>query len=841
MALEEDFSEDVGVAPFAPEGEYIEGHFDLFGAELKLHVAIQDQTHDRLWVFSAKPLPSSLLERLREQSYQAPMQFVVAAPQNRARARDDLLQLQVAVAEAAVEKRARERKEEEQRLFRSWRKTLDAKQDLEREGESPIRYERAVVSGPHRLIFDLASEGSEDLIGQARQLELPDGGFVSGDIADVRGTSVVMVVRYGDIHRVPAKAGVLRIDNWPTRVAISRQRAAVDAVQYNRALRPDLGRLLLAPSRCGLPVPVKNIEFIQPGLDDAKKEAIQAALGTPDMMAVEGPPGTGKTTFITELVLQHIQRNPGSRVLLTSQTHAALDNVLERLAELDDSLKLVRVARPDEPRISQGVTRFLIDEQIGSWRAEVVRGGRAYLREWARLRGISERDVEIATLYEELIALSSAVEMLVEEKTAVDAALSSIRVGPTDTTAEQHGAELEERRVRIELDTRRIDQDRREVIDRLVQLGAITHRRELSELTRDELHASLSGIDRSHPAFASCQALIKLLAEWHARFGRGNEFYAATLVRSDVVAATCLGLQAFKGTERVEFDLCIVDEASKATATETLVPLIQAKRWLLVGDQRQLPPFVENALASREVLLEQELSEEEVRESLFDRLISDLPNDAKRLLSLQHRMLPAIGDLISHCFYDGALRSAPADRPEWLAHGFAKPVMWYTTSGLANRFETAAGTSKCNDIEARFIRILLRRINGLARWAGTTVSVAVLSGYIAQQTQIDREIDAERTDWSNLSAVAVSSIDAFQGREAGLLLYSITRSNPENKIGFLHERRRLNVALSRGRLGLILVGDDRSVSLAPEPNPFREIRDYMAAHPDDCAMEPAEL
>ena len=98
---------------------------------------------------------------------------------------------------------------------------------------------------------------------------------------------------------------------------------------------------------------------------------------------------------------------------MTSQTHAALDNVLERLARLDPSLRLVRVARQEDPRVSAGVANLLLDTVVDRWRQDVISRGRSYLKRWAKERGISERDVEIATLYEEAAAAVAHIELLV--------------------------------------------------------------------------------------------------------------------------------------------------------------------------------------------------------------------------------------------------------------------------------------------------------------------------------------------------------------------------------------------------------------------------------------------
>src|SRR5262249_4508063 len=157
--------------------------------------------------------------------------------------------------------------------------------------------------------------------------------------------------------------------------------------------------------------------------------------------------------------------------------------------------------------------------------------------------------------------------------------------------------------------------------------------------------------------------------------------------------------------EKIEFELCIVDEASKATIPEILIPMVQARRWILVGDPKQLPPFVEDALRDQEVLKEHDLTEHDVRATIFDRLSRRRPPAAGAKLSLQHRMVPPIGSLVSHCFYDGDLASADKPLAAWLRPAIGpQSVVWYTTSTAATRFETRLGTSYANQHEARIIK-----------------------------------------------------------------------------------------------------------------------------------------
>jgi hypothetical protein len=838
--LESDLEEDAAVDCFfdASTGEPMSGQFRIFGSELRLFASVHRDTEDRLFVTGVTRLPGSLLEKLRDGAHRQPMQFRVGSPPNRTEARAQLLDLQVSVAEHVAERRATEREEESRRLLRVWKSILDAKGDIERQREAPVRYRQHRGQG-RRVLFELEQDAGDELLGQPRQVELEHGGFLGGEIYEVSGDTVAMAVRYGDPDRIPSK-GTLRFDTSPARVALRRQSTALEALTYRRSLRPDLGDLLLHPERAALPSPVELTSFVQGDLDAPKRAAVSAALGTQDMLLVQGPPGTGKTTFITELVLQELKHNPESRILITSQTHAALDNVLERLAELDDSLRLVRIARPGDPRVSAAVDSYLIDHQLDRWGKEVVAQGRRRLRDWAKEKGISDRGVEIATLYEEMAAATIQEAGLRADLATANQELDAASHTEGDTAVQQ-GSALEEEVARLEDALESLERDNHAAIGRLVQIRAITKRSEANGLAVDDLRArAAEAVDRAHPAFDECQRLLQLLGGWHARFGSGDEFYAATLIRSQVVAATCLGLQSYPGAESVEFDLCVVDEASKATVTETIVPMTQAKRWVLVGDARQLPPFVEEALLHPQILKEHDLDESDLRRTLFDHLTEALPMAAQTVLTSQYRMVPQIGNLISECFYDGQLKSAPRGRPDWLALALPTPVTWYTTSTDANRFEVARGTSRANPLEARLARALLQRLDSHAKLGAERLDVAVLTGYTAQRQQIEREISAHASHWAHLT-VEVATVDAFQGRETDVLIYSVTRSNPENQIGFLREQRRLNVALSRGRLALVLLGDHLCARAGDdEENPFVRVADYIQMNPNDCIIEVAD-
>lgn len=438
---------------------------------------------------------------------------------------------------------------------------------------------------------------------------------------------------------------------------------------------------------------------------------------------------------------------------------------------------------------------------------------------------------------EELAAERVTLGKLSGERDEVDARLEELKVAEGAGTSEAAAALSERLKENtFEADGARLAVGR--LGDRLVELGASGSSDQLAGLAPAELRRRAAEATPDSPYADECRALIELLGDWHARFGRGQTFRAAALLRSSVVAATCVGYAAVRGSEAIEFDLCIVDEASKATATEMLVPMTRARKWVIVGDHRQLPPFVDEALRNPALLERFGLSREELATTLFDRLRERLPKECIRALDRQHRMAPAIGDLVSECFYGGALTSEPRPSPPWLHVVAPAPVCWFTTSRSKQRFERGHGTTVVNDHEADAVATLLGRANFGARAARKHLSVVVLTGYAGQRDLISRQIAGSLREWRNIS-VECATVDSFQGRQADIAIYSVTRSNRDGKIGFLAEERRLNVALSRGRDALILVGDHAGVRQVSGRNPFLAVLDQIEGD-ERCALQEME-
>lgn len=246
------------------------------------------------------------------------------------------------------------------------------------------------------------------------------------------------------------------------------------------------------------------------------------------------------------------------------------------------------------------------------------------------------------------------------------------------------------------------------------------------------------------------------------------------------------------------------------------------------------------------IMADYQLIPELITTTLFQYLAAYTEYPVKHLLREQYRMTPAIGNMISACFYDEQLLSPnPHALPGYSK--INKPVLWLDTAKLQNRRESersAAETSISNRTEAHIAVKRLETIDkAIARGlitppAGGKLEVLVIAPYGRQVEELDRRVAAKRFEYLTID---VLSVDAVQGRECDLAIFSVTRSNDRSDFGFLGLPywRRINVALSRARFGLIVVGD--SAFCRGKPGALRDVLDYMSSHPEDCEISDAYL
>lgn len=252
------------------------------------------------------------------------------------------------------------------------------------------------------------------------------------------------------------------------------------------------------------------------------------------------------------------------------------------------------------------------------------------------------------------------------------------------------------------------------------------------------------------------------------------------------------------------YDYVVLDEANRATVLDSLIVLARGKRFILVGDRLQLQPVLSEA--EEQLRLEPALARAGViGKSLFVWLTErHFPDRAVVFLDEQNRMHPTIGGLIARAFYDDRLRNGPAaPRRDTGVPFFGQPAVWVDTRGLRGLRESRnRGPSLFNLPEARLVTTITRH---LLRNAPADMDVGVIAAYAEQAAVLRRMMRGEqRTPGRKLE---IDTVDAFEGREKDIVVVSMVRSNKRREIGFLQLMQRINVALSRSRRLLIIVGD----------------------------------
>jgi len=279
-----------------------------------------------------------------------------------------------------------------------------------------------------------------------------------------------------------------------------------------------------------------------------------------------------------------------------------------------------------------------------------------------------------------------------------------------------------------------------------------------------------------------------LLAEAREREDRAE---ADVLERAQVVLATLTGVES-NALRKRRFDLAVIDEATQAVEPAACLALLKAERAVLAGDHLQLPPTVLSEAAQRGGLAI----------SLFERL-AQARGDAMVTLAEQHRMNERIMRYPSDALYGGKLRAHPSVAGHALDEA---PLEVIDTAGRGFDEETPEGSeSKMNPGEADLAAAEAQRL--LDRGVAPR-DIAVIAPYDAQ-VQLLRQRLAAHPD------LEVDTVDGFQGREKEAVIVTLTRSNEEGELGFLGDIRRMNVALTRARKKLVVLGDGATVRRHP--------------------------
>ena len=277
----------------------------------------------------------------------------------------------------------------------------------------------------------------------------------------------------------------------------------------------------------------------------------------------------------------------------------------------------------------------------------------------------------------------------------------------------------------------------------------------------------------------------------------------------DLVGATCIGVSSQKRFQNLDFDVTIIDEAGQIQIHNAFVPMSVSNKLIMLGDHKQIPPIADEALIK--LCDENDVDTELLEKSLFEKMYDALPGSNTALLDTQYRMPAEIADIISEWFYEGKYKSLEKRRGEKgrIPELSNKNLILIDTSHISEtKYEIKDPEGGYyNPLEARIIKHTINYITNNTEYEPK--QIGVISAYKSQVRQIQKELKGIID--SSIIREIVASLDSFQGQERDIIVYSFTRSSKKNpnasRIGFLSELRRLNVAMSRCKKMLIMVGD----------------------------------
>ena len=333
----------------------------------------------------------------------------------------------------------------------------------------------------------------------------------------------------------------------------------------------------------------------------------------------------------------------------------------------------------------------------------------------------------------------------------------------------------------------------------------------------------------SHPDYPQLWAIRKAIRELRSHRKRGDERFhqkfehlkvrateleirinSALFDEARVVASTLVG-SANRVLEGMKFGTLFIDEAAQALEAACWIPMRRVTRVVFAGDHCQLPPMVKSIAALKAGL----------GKSLMERIVEHKP-DVVTLLKIQYRMNEKIMKFSSDWFYHGEVESAPQTRNRGILD-LDEPIEWRDSkvddeegdSGESfvgesfGRINKAEAQLTLNTLEDYFKKI------GKQRILDEHIDVGVISPYRAQVQYLRRLIRKRESFKPYRHSISVNTVDGFQGQERDIILISLVRSNEQGQIGFLNDLRRMNVAITRARMKLIILGDKATLCRHP--------------------------
>ena len=653
---------------------------------------------------------------------------------------------------------------------------------------------------------------------------------IVGEILDYNPADNTLIIKDSklSVDEIP-ETGEIVEDVRQETSQFKKQVEACKQFEERDIVNPEIAGILATPekiptfSRIDLDYDSFDDEIFNSNLknDESQKEAVLEAINKKPVYLIQGPPGTGKTTVIVELVQQLLSKNPDYKILITSQSNLAVDNVLEDLPDNILFMRLVSDRVIENDNVNPKIEPHLFSNKLKNWIEQTKQNSNNYLK---NKFGDKTKNATLLTLYNFYNTLSKKDEkkLLTEFFKRLNFSHNYLK------------RLFENVKSKKEIDTifeKELGKDFKKLIQLQKQWFAFIS----NATTNDERKSMLNNGSTE----------IDLLTA-----------YAMSI---NVIGATCIHIASSSYRNiNFKFDYVIMDEASKASPAEALVPINMAHNIVLIGDHKQLPPVI-----TREEAVKQKIKdkledngldiEKEFGESLFERLITSFENNKNlkgyiRMLDIQYRMPRQVGDIISRNFYDNKLKN-PDIRLENLKdydidkfhelkltlprisiinnytgekEDVPNSILFISTSNRENPSDNGNKFERKNSCNVKVIKEILNKLNKL--YANNLdkdkpFNIGIIAGYRGQVDLLKESIRISnyknfniKKENKRIPLIEINTVDKFQGAERDILIYDIVRSTKgKSNIGFLDDYRRINVALSRVKRLLIIVGDSNYI------------------------------
>ncbi|MGP9570964.1 AAA domain-containing protein [Halomonas sp. AOP5-CZ2-32] len=560
-------------------------------------------------------------------------------------------------------------------------------------------------------------------------------------------------------------------------------------------------------------------------------EAFQRAISEGPLSVLQGPPGTGKTAFVSKFIHYLFENGLANNILLVGQSHNSVDTVAIKTRELCEHLgtplSVVRLGQESA-----------VDEKLLPCHSSSI-------QRQIRYKFQREYEKRINALASRLMLSQPLVEELAKLHRSIGPLLMRLR----SLVKQQQENEAKRHRDPRELETTTADfaekiNDCVEILARHLESRGYDF--QLPSALDPDFWKTLSiMVARRHGvtnqlALQRLNHLFAISQDWIDVLTSGGANYDKFLIKtSQLVCGTLVGIGAGAlHIDELTFDWVIVDEAGRAQASELMIALQCARRVLLVGDHKQLPPLYDNKHVQA-VCRKLSIDEREATRTDFERAFR--ANNGLTF-DTQYRMIEPIGNVISHTFYQDELQSPRKTAADWYAqlpYPLSTPVTWID-SGSGEQALMEEELSKGALINRHELQVCLKLIQQLAasehleqlmaeKSDKHPYPIGIITMYSAQKRRLEEALS--HAEWATQirNLIKIDTVDSYQGKENKIIILSLVRNNDRDLQGFLVSSSRINVALSRAQERLVIIGAQRMWNAVNHTSALGDVLGYIKA------------